>query len=91
MADLRNEYSNTAIAVEYGKEQAPTVVAKARGDDVSMMIQEARNANIPIMQNPYLVKLLEGVDIGEEVPESLYTSLAIILSWVFWLRGDKPF
>ena len=55
------------------------------------MIQEAKNANIPIMENPYLANLLEGVDIGEEVPESLYTSIAVVLSWVFWLRGDKPF
>lgn len=91
MADSGNERSQSAIAVEYGREKAPTVIAKARGEEVSMMIQEAKNANIPVMENPYLASLLEGVDIGEEVPESLYTSLAIVLSWVFWLRGDKPF
>tara|TARA_B110000263_G_C15202608_1_gene461335 strand:+ start:89 stop:364 length:276 start_codon:yes stop_codon:yes gene_type:complete len=85
------EFSQSAVAVEYGSKKAPTVIAKATGEDVSIMIQEAKNANIPIMENPYLANLLEGVDDGEEVPESLYTSLAIVLSWVFWLRGDKPF
>ncbi|GIR69872.1 MAG: hypothetical protein CM15mP74_11230 [Halieaceae bacterium] len=34
--------------------------------------------------------LLSGVDIGEEVPESLYRAVAVVLAWVFWLRGDEP-
>ncbi|MBT3620736.1 MAG: flagellar biosynthesis protein FlhB [Porticoccaceae bacterium] len=91
MIDPDKEFSQSAFAVEYGRKKAPTVLAKATGEDVGIMIQEAKNANIPIMENPYLANLLEGVDIGEEVPESLYTSIAIVLSWVFWLRGDKPF
>ena len=71
--------------------QSDSIISLDLKEDWFFMIQEAKNANIPIMENPYLANLLEGVDIGEEVPESLYTSIAVVLSWVFWLRGDKPF
>ena len=29
-----------------------------------------------------------GVEIGDEVPESLYRVVAVVLAWVFWLRVE---
>jgi flagellar biosynthesis protein len=34
--------------------------------------------------------LLSGLEIDQEIPETLYTAVAIILSWAYWLRGMKP-
>jgi len=30
------------------------------------------------------------VRVDEEIPPQLYTAVAVILSWVYWLRGMQP-
>ena len=32
----------------------------------------------------------EEVDLNEEIPENLFVSVAVILSWVYWLKGMRP-
>jgi flagellar biosynthesis protein len=36
------------------------------------------------------VALLSRVDLEQEIPAELYTAVAVILSWVYWLRGMQP-
>jgi len=91
MNRFKDAYPDNAFAVEYGDKSAPTILAKGVGQEARMIIDAAKDANIPIIEDPRLAKLLEGVDINEEIPEALYHSMAVVLSWVFWMRGDKPF
>jgi hypothetical protein len=28
--------------------------------------------------------------VDEEIPTELYTTVAVILSWVYWLKGMRP-
>jgi flagellar biosynthesis protein len=30
------------------------------------------------------------LELGQEIPEHLYTAVAVILSWVYWLKGMQP-
>jgi len=30
------------------------------------------------------------LELEQEIPESLYVSVAVILSWVYWLKGMTP-
>jgi flagellar biosynthesis protein len=30
------------------------------------------------------------VDIDQEIPPEVYTAVAVVLSWVYWLRGMQP-
>jgi len=34
--------------------------------------------------------LLSRVELEQEIPPELYTAVAVILSWVYWLRGMQP-
>jgi flagellar biosynthesis protein len=34
--------------------------------------------------------LLSRLDVGEEIPQDMYTAVAVILSWVYWLKGMRP-
>jgi flagellar biosynthesis protein len=34
--------------------------------------------------------LLSRLDVGEEIPQDMYTAVAVILSWVYWLKGMQP-
>jgi flagellar biosynthesis protein len=33
---------------------------------------------------------LSELELEEEIPENLYVAVAIILSWVYWLKGLHP-
>ena len=79
-----------AIALEYGKRGAPSILAKGEGGEAMSIIDAAFELGLPVIEDEALQRLLSGVDIGEEVPESLYRAVAVVLAWVFWLRGDEP-
>jgi flagellar biosynthesis protein len=79
-----------AIALEYGPNTAPVVVAK--GDDAvaAMIIEEARRQGIYVSEDPQLLALLSRLNVDDEIPPELYTTVAVILSWVYWLKGMRP-
>ena len=79
-----------AIAVEYGNKSAPTVVARGSGVDAEEMVDLALDANKPVIKDPDLIASMEYLELNGEIPEELYFSVAVVLSWVFWLRGDRP-
>jgi len=79
-----------AIALEYGRREAPSIVAKGEGEAAMSIIDAAFDLGLPVIEDESLQRLLMGVEIGDEVPESLYRVVAVVLAWVFWLRGDEP-
>jgi flagellar biosynthesis protein len=79
-----------AIALEYGQREAPSIVAKGEGETAMAIIDAAFDLGLPVIEDESLQRLLMGVEIGDEVPESLYRVVAVVLAWVFWLRGDEP-
>ena len=79
-----------AVAVEYGNKSAPSVVAKASGLEAKQMVDHALDTEKPVIQDPGLIEAMDGLELNEEIPEELYFSVAVVLSWVFWLRGETP-
>jgi len=79
-----------AIALEYGSYATPMVTAKAEDDLALEMIAEARAHGVYITQDPALLALLSRLDVDQEVPPELFTAVAVILSWVYWLKGMRP-
>lgn len=79
-----------AVAVEYGNKSAPSVVAKASGPEAQQMIEHALDQEKPVIHDPGLIEAIDGLELNEEIPEELYFSVAVVLSWVFWLRGETP-
>ena len=41
-------------------------------------------------EDPQLLALLSRLDVGEEITQDMYTAVAVILSWVYWLKGMEP-
>ncbi len=79
-----------AIALEYGTFATPMVTAKAEDELALEMIAQARAHGVYITQDPALLALLSRLDVDQEVPPELYTAVAVILSWVYWLKGMRP-
>jgi flagellar biosynthetic protein FlhB len=81
-----------AVALKYteGKMGAPKVVAKG-SDQVAAKIREiATENNVPLLEAPPLARALhKHTEIGDQIPEALYTAVAEVLAYVFQLRAFK--
>ena len=67
--------------------RAPRVVAKG-ADVLAAKIRElGAQHNVPVLESPPLARALyRNAEIGDEIPETLYTAVAEILAYVFQLR-----
>jgi flagellar biosynthesis protein len=79
-----------ALALEYGRNKTPKVSAKGEGELARRIIDEAKKHWIYVAEDPQLLSLLSKLDVGDEIPQDMYTAVAVILSWVYWLKGMKP-
>lgn len=79
-----------AIALEYGQRKTPVVSAKGQDEVAHRIIEEARLHGVYVAEDPQLLALLSRVDLEAEIPTELYTAVAVILSWVYWLKGMRP-
>jgi flagellar biosynthesis protein FlhB len=79
-----------AVALKYDADtmNAPKVVAKGT-DHMAMTIRQiAIEHGIPILERPPLARALYRlVDVGQEIPEQLYSVVAEILAYVYELSG----
>ncbi len=79
-----------AIALEYGQRKTPRVVAKGQAELAQRIIEEAKRQGIYVAEDPQLLALLSKLEVGEEITQDMYTAVAVILSWVYWLKGMQP-
>ena len=85
-----SKYMRQAVALAYGKNPIPVVTAKGDDDLAMRMIDEARKQGVFISEDPQLLALLSRLDVDQEIPQELYTAVAVVLSWVYWLKGMRP-
>jgi len=87
----RGKYnSKKAAALTYQGTGAPVLIAKGEGYEAELIVEAGHDAEVPIVEGEALANYLQGVTIGEEIPEILFESVAIVLSWAYWLRGKVP-
>lgn len=85
-----SKYNRQAIALAYGKNPVPIITAKGDDDLALRMIHEAEKHGVFISEDPQLLALLSRLNVDEEIPQELYTAVAVVLSWVYWLKGMRP-
>lgn len=76
-----------AIALEYDGEQAPVVTAKGHQETAQEILNIAQQENIPVYEDKELSALLEQLDLGDHIPQSLYVVIAEVLSFAYGLSG----
>jgi flagellar biosynthesis protein len=82
--------SREAVALEYGRRETPIVTAKGKDELADAILAEARKQGVYIAQDKALVAALSRLDLEQEIPRDLYTAVAVVLSWAYWLRGMAP-
>jgi flagellar biosynthesis protein len=85
-----NKDYKEAVALAYGQRPTPVVSAKGHADLAHSIIAEAQRHGVYVAQDPALLALLSRLEIDQEIPPELYTAVAVVLSWAYWLKGMSP-
>ncbi|CAH9054386.1 Flagellar biosynthetic protein FlhB [Pseudoalteromonas holothuriae] len=88
---------SVALKYDTDKAGAPMVIAKGV-DELAMQIRKVAIGNeVPIVESPLLTRsLYHTTEVGEQIPDQLFTAVAQVLAYVFQLkrfnkgRGRKP-
>jgi flagellar biosynthesis protein len=85
-----SDYHRQAITLAYGRNPVPVVTAKGEDELALQMLEEAQRQGVFVTEDPQLLALLSCLKVDQEIPPELYTAVAVILSWVYWLKGMRP-
>ena len=76
-----------AVALQYGPgDAAPVIVASGMGYLAEKIVETAADSGVPIYEDNSLSTILTQLQLGQEIPESLYQ--AIVEIYVYFLHFD---
>lgn len=87
---MSSKQPRQAIALSYDGQQAPTLSAKGDDELAEAILAIAREHEVPIYENAELVRLLARLELGAQIPEALYLTIAEIIAFAWQLRGKVP-
>ena len=88
--DAPQRPARRAIALEYDGSSAPRISALGEDAVAREIIALAREHGVPLLENAELAGLLAQLDLGDEIPETLYRCVAQIIAFAYRLRGRFP-
>ena len=71
-----------AVALQYENEGAPVVTAKGAGSMAEQIERLAREAGVPIEQNPMMAEALSQIEVDQEIPIELYQAVAVLIGFI---------
>ncbi len=80
---------SSAVALTYNQQSAPYLSAKGKGLVAEEIIRIAAENGILIHEDPALVETLSLLQLGQDIPESLYKAIAEVIAFAYSLRADK--
>lgn len=88
----QNDSTQRVAVIRYDKDQdkAPTVIAQGRGEVAQKILQKAKENDIPLQEDPFLLDNLLELDLGNNVPPQLYQVVAEVLLLVRRANIDSP-
>ena len=76
-----------AVALQYGPgDTAPVIVASGMGYMAEKIVETAADCGVPIYEDNSLSTILTQLQLGQEIPDSLYQ--AIVEIYVYFLHFD---
>lgn len=79
-----------AVALLYDGENAPVVCAKGDEEIAAQIAAIAQESGVPLCENPELAQLLMTLELGDNIPEALYISIATVIAFAYELTGKAP-
>lgn len=90
MSDYTDDDLQKAVALFYDGQNTPQITAKGWGATADEIVAIAREHEVPLCDNPALVDLLVNLELGDNIPETLYIAVAHIIAFAYELQGKKP-
>jgi len=87
---LQDRQAAAALRYRQGEDPVPRLVAKGAGILAEKIIEVAREAGVPIHEDPDLLAVLMTLDIDEVIPPYLYVAVAEVLAFIYRLNGKMP-
>ena len=80
-----------ATALRYDPEAggAPRVVATGAGEVARRIVELAREAGVPVREEPALAEALARLELDTDIPPELYAAVAEVLVWAFGLENGR--
>ena len=86
-SDARNPPAGRAVALRYdGADNAPVVVASGMGYLAEKIVEVAADSGVPVYEDNSLATMLSQLELGQEIPPSLYQ--AIVDIYLYFLEFD---
>ena len=87
---MANNDIDKAAALLYDREihNAPVVISKGSQYLAKKMVEIARKNKVPVVSDENTAKHLMQLDIGQEIPYSLYEAVSIILKYIYKLKAE---
>jgi len=82
VAEKTNPDKKIAVALQYENEGAPMVTAKGSGTVAEQIERLAREAGVPIEENPMMAEALSQIEIDQEIPIELYQAVAVLIGFI---------
>ena len=87
---LTDRKSAAALRYRQGEDPAPKLVAKGVGIIAEKIIEAAREAEVPIYEDPDLLELLMTLNINEVIPSEMYIAVAEVLAFIYRMNKKVP-
>jgi len=81
---------DTAVALNYDGKSAPKISAKGEDELAQKIVEIANEHGIPLYHDEKLARTLSKLDLGSEIPEQLYLTIAEIIAFAYKLRDMTP-
>ena len=79
-----------ALKYEVGDQAAPVILAMGRGIIAQQIIERADSAQVSVFRSPILARALYFTgEIGEEISQSLYNAVAVVLAYLYRLEKGE--
>ena len=79
-----------AVALLYSDLKTPVLTAKGENQLAWEIIESAQKSGVLVAEDPVLAETLSHLELNQEIPEEVFQSVAVILSWVYWVKGKQP-
>ncbi|MBV1872341.1 MAG: EscU/YscU/HrcU family type III secretion system export apparatus switch protein [Gammaproteobacteria bacterium] len=76
-----------AVALYYDGDSAPKITATGSEDIARQIIALALSHDVPVYENPELVTLLATLELGDEIPEILYRTIAELICFAYEIKA----
>ena len=85
----KRHFLRRAVALGYSKYDvsAPKILAKGQGLTAEKILKIAEESGVAVYEDETLLSMFYALDVGDEIPESLYVAAAKVLAFVY--KQDK--